>query len=114
DRQGDPSGPGRRTRRPENLESVLPGDRDQAPHVRMTLERRWQDAFGGGLTDLPQESFELHRREADQRSGPACLRVERVWNALRPECKRTGFQGVSGVGDPDRHLALEDVEPLVL
>ena len=66
------------TRRPEDLESVFLSDRDQPRHVRVTVERRRQNALGGRLTDLPQEPFELHRREADQRPRSARLGVERV------------------------------------
>src|SRR5207342_1277941 len=98
----------------EDLESVSLRDRGEPRHVRVALGRRRQDGLGGGLADFPLESLELHRREPDQRPRPAWLGVEGVRHALGAERKRTGLQGQSRVRDPESHLALEDVEPLVL
>ena len=53
---------------------MLRADREEPGHVRRGVERRWENVFEGGLTDLSQESFEQKRLEADQRSasGGAC------------------------------------------
>ena len=105
---------GRRAWGAEDLEPVSLGDRGEPRHVGVALHRRRQDALGGRLADLSLESLELHRREADQRPRSACLGVEGVRHALGAERERAGLQGQARVGDPEGHLALEDVEPLVL
>ena len=49
---------GRRSWGAEDLHPVLRADGEEPRHVRRGFERRWQNAFEGGLTDLSQESFE--------------------------------------------------------
>ena len=77
----------------EDLEAVSLCDRDQPCDVGVAFQGRRQHAFGGRLADLPQEPFELHRREADQRSCAAGFGVEGVRHALGAERERTGLSG---------------------
>ena len=58
--------PGRRAWRTEDVEPVSCRDGHEQRHVRRSLERRRQNALGGGLTGLSQETLELNRLEADQ------------------------------------------------
>src|SRR6266480_6723213 len=105
---------GWRSWRSEDLHPVLGADREEPRHVRRGVERRWENAFEGGLADLSQESFEQKRLEADQRlaSGGAC--DERVRHPLGAEGKSAGRQGQLRVADVEGELSVEDVEPLVL
>src|SRR6266704_6089677 len=105
---------GRRSWGSEDLHPVLRADGEEPRHVRRGVERRWQNAFEGGLADLSQESFEQKRLEADQRfaSGGAC--DERVRNPFGPEGKSAGGEGQLSVADVECELSVEDVEPLIL
>src|SRR6266545_5882228 len=98
----------------EDLHPVLRADGEQPGHVRRGVERRWQDAFEGGLTDLSQESFEQKRLEADQRSASGGACDERVRHPLGAEGESAGRQGQLRVADVEGELSVEDVEPLVL
>ena len=80
----------------------------------MAFARGRQDAFESRLADLSLESLELHRREADQHLRYTRLYVERVRHAFGAERERAGLQRQLRVRDPDGHLAIEDVEPLLL
>src|SRR2546426_9496784 len=106
--------PGRRPWGSEDLHPVLRADRQEPGHVRRGVERRWENAFESGLTDLSQESFEQKRLEADQR--PASVRAgdERVRNPLGTEGEAAGRQGQLSVADMESERSVEDVEPLVL
>ena len=106
--------PGRRARGSEDLEPVSLGDRGEPRHVGGTFGRGRQNAFERRLADLPLESLELHRREADQSPRSTGLRVERVRHPFGAERERAGLQRQFRVRDPEGQLALEDVEPLVL
>src|SRR6266545_3988898 len=105
---------GRRSWWSEDLHPVLRADREEPRHVRRGIERRWQNAFEGGLTDLSQESFEQKRLEADQRSASGGACDERVRHPLGTEGKSAGRQGQLSVADVECELSVEDVEPLVL
>jgi len=63
--QTAPSVTGRRARGAEDFEPVSLGDGGESCHVRVTLGRRRQDAFEGGLADFSLESLERHRCEPD-------------------------------------------------
>ncbi len=58
--------PGRWAWGPEDVEPVLFRDGQEQLHVRRRLGPWRQNALGGGLTDLSQETLELKRLEADQ------------------------------------------------
>src|SRR5712691_10373375 len=105
---------GRRSWGAEDLHPVLRADGEEPRHVRRGDERRWEDAFEGGLTDLSQESFEQKRLEADQRSASGGAGDERVRNPLGTEGESAGRQGQLSVADVEREISVEDVEPLVL
>jgi hypothetical protein len=64
---------------------------ETASRVALAVEGRRHNAFGGGPTDLSEESLELKRLEANQ--GPGCIGRrpdERVGHPLGTERKRTG------------------------
>src|SRR2546428_8264770 len=90
---------GRRPWGSEDLHPVLRADREEPRHVRRGVERRWENAFEGGLTDLSQESFEQKRLEADQRSASGGACDERVRNPLGAEGESTGRQVQLSVAD---------------
>src|SRR5712691_483875 len=105
---------GRRSWGSEDLHPVLCADGEEPRHVRRGVERRWENPFEGGLTDLSQESFEQKRLEADQRSASGGACDERVRNTLGPEGESTGRQVQLSVADVECEFSVEDVEPLVL
>src|SRR5215211_2169368 len=80
----------RRPWRAEDLHSVASSDREQALHVRRTVERRRQHTRGRLFTDFVQEAFELEGLEADQCLRSIGLGDERVRYALGPEGEGAG------------------------
>src|SRR5215203_4291459 len=99
--------PRRRAWWSEDLHAVSRRDGGEPLQVRRTLKRWRQNTFGGGLTDLSEESLELKRLEANQ-SFPSIgrLRNERVGHSLWTERKRTGRQGHPSITDIEGELAI--------
>ena len=70
---------------------------------------------GAGVTDFPQKSFELHRREAHQRARRDRAGAdEGVRHALGAEREPARGQVQARVADVEREVPVEHVEPFIL
>ena len=105
---------GRDAWRAEDLEPVVGGGPEHWPHVRRR-RRGGRDLrcgrWGGERADEALESGRFRHQQEARLLGTD---DERVRNVARAEHERAGARRDRRALDPDRELAIEDVEPLVL